>query len=222
MCGRYSQTYKLKELMSRFLIDETGIHFNPRFNITPSQELPVVIYDQGKRSLELFRWGLIPSWAKEISIGQKLINARGESLMEKPSFKRLVERRRLLALGSSFFEWKKEEGRKGKTPYLFQLKSKKPFGFAGLWDHWKDPEGKEIRSFTIITTEANELVQNIHERMPVILQEKDEERWLDPENNFYELLPLLSPYPAGEMEAFPVSRVVNSPKNDLPECLQPV
>lgn len=222
MCGRFSQTQNLNQLMTRFLIEDAVLDLKPRYNIAPSQDVSVVISHSGKRSLNLFHWGLIPSWAKERSIGNKMINARAETLKEKPSFKRLIQKKRLLIPADGFYEWQKDATGKTKTPFFIGLKSKELFGFAGLWDAWKSPEGEEVRTFTIITTDANEVLRPIHGRMPVILKKEDEEAWLDPESMLEKVLGFLAPYPEAEMAAYPVSKLVNSPKNDSPECVTPI
>ncbi len=163
-------------------------------------------------------WGLIPSWAKDPSIGNKMINARAETLLEKPSFKRLVGKRRCLVLTDGFYEWRKEGKR--KVPMRMLLKTRELFAFAGLWDRWKKPDGNEFQSFTIITIDANDLLRPIHDRMPVILGRDGEEKWLNPDlKDPSELLPLLKPYPSELMEAYDVSPLVNSPRNDRPECI---
>jgi putative SOS response-associated peptidase YedK len=167
----------------------------------------------------MMQWGLIPSWAKDPSIGNKMINARAETLTEKPSFKRLIGKRRCLVVADGFYEWAKQ-GR-GKMPMRFVLKSGEPFAFAGLWDRWKKPDGGPLDSFTIITTQANDLLKPIHDRMPVILGEGDEEIWLDPKvADSIRLVSVLKPFSPELMEGYFVSRLVNSPRNDLPECIR--
>jgi putative SOS response-associated peptidase YedK len=166
---------------------------------------------------------LIPSWAKDPEIGSRLINARSETLAEKPSFRSAFRRRRCLILADGFYEWKTIPGEKSKLPMFIHLKNGKVFAFAGLWEIWSAPDGSEIRSCTIITTQPNEMMQSIHNRMPVILPINAYKDWLDPEERTPESLSQwLAPYPAGEMEAYPVSKLVNSPQNDVPECIQPM
>ena len=170
----------------------------------------------------MMRWGLVPFWAKEASIGYKMINAKSETLAEKPSFRKPFKEKRCLVLADGFYEWEKTD-KKNKVPYRFVLKNRQPFAFAGLWDVWKTPEGDTLLSFTIITTRANELMERIHDRMPVILNEKDEAKWLDPEfKDTDKLSSLLQPYPSEQMVAYKVSTIVNSPKNDTPSCIEPV
>jgi putative SOS response-associated peptidase YedK len=203
-------------------VDPQGVLLQPRYNIAPSQNHPVVIINQDQRELTMMRWGLIPPWAKDISIGYRMINARAETVAEKASFKKPFKDKRCLVLADGFYEWKKTD-KKNKIPYYFMLKSKQPFAFAGLWEQWKNPEGEKILSFTIITTKANELMEPIHDRMPVILKENVETQWLDPENKDTDkLLSLLQPYPGGLMLAYRVSPIVNAPKNDTPECIEPI
>src|SRR3990172_2064564 len=176
------------------------------------------------KSLGFYRpnWGLVPFWAKEPSIGYKMINAKSETLSEKPSFRKPFKEKRCLVLADGFYEWEKTD-KKNKVPYRFVLKNRQPFAFAGLWDVWKTPEGDTLLSFTIITTRANELMERIHDRMPVILNEKDEAKWLDPEfKDTDKLSSLLQPYPSEQMVAYKVSTIVNSPKNDTPSCIEPV
>lgn len=170
----------------------------------------------------MMRWGLVPFWAKEASIGYKMINAKSETLTEKPSFRKPFKEKRCLVLADGFYEWGKTD-KKNKVPYRLVLKNRQPFAFAGLWDIWKTPEGDKLLSFTIITTSANELMESIHDRMPVILHEKDEAKWLDPEfKDTEKLSSLLQPYPSELMEAYKVSTIVNSPKNDTLACIEPV
>jgi putative SOS response-associated peptidase YedK len=188
-----------------------------------------VVANDGQNKIDFFVWGLIPSWAKDPAIGAKMINARAETLAEKPSFKTAYKRRRCLVLTDGFFEWRVAHPSKGgsrggvKTPMYIQLKSQEPFAFAGLWESWRSGEGDHILSCAIITTQPNELMAPIHNRMPVILPRQAYSQWLDPaEQSAGQLQHLLVPYPAEEMTAYPVSKLVNSPKNDLPDCIQPI
>lgn len=226
MCGRYTQTKSLKELAARFGTKVPDLKFTARYNVAPSQLAPVVINDNGRR-LDLYKWGLIPVWAKEAAIGYKMINARGETITEKPSYKRPFQKQRCLVLADSFFEWQAVPGVKTKTPMRILLKSHELFAMAGLWDHWKDPEGTDVRSFSIITVGPNKLMKRaegpmIHERMPCILNQSDEDRWLDPTAPIEQLQDILRPYPEKFMEAYPISTLVNSPQNDLAACIEPV
>lgn len=212
----------MKKLAERFGFEPLSTEFHPRYNIAPGQEVPVVRRSSPK-ILEFMHWGLIPSWAKDKKIGYKMINARAESLLEKPSFKRPFQRRRCLVPTDGFYEWKKNEGKEGKIPYRITMKNRELFAFAGLWDIWRDPEGSELHSFTIITTEANELLKPIHNRMPVILRPEAEEAWLDIEGmEIASLQKLLKPYASKELLAYPVGKLVNSPRNDSPQCIQEV
>lgn len=218
MCGRYSETHPIEKLQERFKAKSFPEDFRPRYNISPTQQVPVIV-DHGERSIQLYRWGLIPSWAKDPSIGYKMINARGETVHEKPSFRRPFQKSRCLVASDGFYEWKKEG--KSKTPYRITLKSREPFAFAGVWDTWTDPEGKEVKSFSIVTTSASDLLKPIHDRMPVILKPEDEEIWLDPDAKVDQLLKLIGPYPEAEMEAYSVSSIVNSARNETPDCIVP-
>ncbi len=220
MCGRFSLTVGDRDIEDEFKV-KIGFDVRPRYNIAPTQEVLVLLHDGTERRLETFRWGLIPHWAQDPKIGNKLINARAETIFEKPSFRSAAKERRCLILADGFFEWAKTE--KGKIPMHIRLKSGKPFGFAGLWESWQSPEGEEVKSCAIVTTEPNELMMTIHNRMPVIVQKKLEELWLNPElKKRSELMEVLKPYPPEEMEAFPVSKLVNSPTNDRPECVTPL
>jgi len=194
--------------------------YRPRYNIAPAQEVWVLV-DDGTRRIETFRWGLVPSWAKDPKIGNKLINARAETLFEKPSFRAAVKQRRCLVLADGFYEWRKSD--KGKIPLYIRLRSKRPFGFAGLWESWTSPDGEALKTCAIITTQANELMKPIHERMPVIVPQEQRDLWLNSKiQNETELASVLQPYPSEEMETYEVSRLVNSPANDQPECVQPM
>jgi putative SOS response-associated peptidase YedK len=221
MCGRYTQTLDLHTLKARFGFSAGPVTLPPRYNIAPTQNAPIVIEDQGRR-LDLFRWGLIPSWAKDPAIGHKMINARAETVMEKPSYKRPFQRTRCLVVADSFYEWRKEPGGKGKVPMRILLRSHQPFAMAGLWDRWLDPAGKEIRSFTVITTSAAGVLQPIHDRMPVILPQEAEDQWLDPKADPEKLRALLVPSADNLIDAYEVSPLVNSPTHDVPACVQKV
>jgi putative SOS response-associated peptidase YedK len=219
MCNRYSQTNpNLEEVLERFDARSSLPELKPRYNISPTQDAPVVVKEES-RSLELFRWGLIPSWSKEMKTAYKMMNARAETLLGSRIFKRLLEKKRCLVIADGFYEWKKEG--EDKIPMRIFLKSKKPFAFAGLWDRWKSPEEKEIRSFTIVTTGPNDFMAPIHHRMPVILKQDFEAAWLDPSLPVPEAMEMLTPYPDAEMDAYVVSKMVNSPKNDRPEVILP-
>jgi len=241
MCGRYTLTADLKKVADRFgapmPTEDWATCLPPKYNIAPTQAV-IVVGDDGKRYLKPMQWGLIPSWAKDASIGNRMINARVETLAEKPAFRAALKKRRCIIPADGFYEWPtiaklRQHPRpsglltmafpmtadkiagKMKQPVRIVLKSREPFGFAGLWEHWKSPDGEEILSCTIITTEANELLKALHERMPVILTRDDEAAWLDPKTQDPEkLLPLLKQYPAEELEFYPVSRDVNSPVVD--------
>jgi putative SOS response-associated peptidase YedK len=222
MCGRFTLTADPNELREAFPWLNIPEAPAPRYNVAPSQPVAVIPND-GRNQLDYFIWGLIPSWAKDASIGNRMINARAETLTEKPSFRAAFRRRRCLIPANGFFEWKQDVGGKTKTPLYIRLKSGQPFALAGLWERWDSKDGSTIFSCTIITTQPNELLQSIHNRMPVILPPHTYTHWLDPgEPNLSDLAGLLQPYPAEEMTAYPVSRLVNSPANDLPACIEPV
>ncbi|HVP07068.1 MAG TPA: SOS response-associated peptidase [Candidatus Acidoferrum sp.] len=222
MCGRYTLATQLELLEPRFGVDAGSAQHIPRYNIAPGQMVPVVTAENG-RMLSMMRWGLVPSWAKDESVGYRMINARAETVAEKPSFRKALESRRCLVPADGFFEWRKELGGSVKTPVRFVLKDRSLFAFAGLWERWKQPDGKDLLTYTIITTGANELVRPIHDRMPVILGRSDEGRWLDVSTGKGKgPVDLLAPFPASEMEVYEVSTAVNSPRNDVPACIEPV
>jgi putative SOS response-associated peptidase YedK len=214
MCGRFSIA-ELKGIKERFQIEPPNL--KPNYNVAPSQDVPVIL-NKGSNHLALFRWGLIPYWAKDPSIGHKMINARAETVDEKPSFKTCLQRKRCLVVADGFYEWKKEGTT--KRPHRITLKNQELFGFAGLWDTWKSPTGEIVNSCSIITTTPNEVMEPIHNRMPVILPREVEQVWLDQsiiDSTF--LKSLLMRYSADLMIAYGVSTLVNSPKNNGPECL---
>lgn len=220
MCGRFSRKSTLQAIIDEFEIEEVNGTVEPGYNVAPGQEIAVILKDE-TRKLGLLKWGLIPSWSKDPAIGNRMINARAETLAEKPSFKHPLRRKRCLIVADGFFEWKKEGTQ--KIPMYIFLKDQKPFVFAGLWDTWTSPEGKKISTCTIITTEPNEFMKKIHNRMPVILPKERIEDWLDRSiENEHQVLPLLQPYPEKEMDAYEVSRFVNSPTNNSPACVEKV
>ncbi|RFU71420.1 SOS response-associated peptidase [Peribacillus saganii] len=218
MCGRYNLFSDLTKLYERFELAELAdVDFAARYNIAPSQEVIAVVRGSKGNKGGFLKWGLVPSWASDPKIGYKMINARAETLGEKASFKRLLSRRRCLIPADGFYEWKQIE--KLKQPFHIRLKSGEPFAFAGLWDRWEQ-EGQTIHSCTIITTEANVLMKEIHDRMPVILTREAEKEWLNSENtDGQSIKQLLVPYNPEKMEAYPVSPLVNSPKNEGKEIL---
>ena len=221
MCGRFSLWVQFGDLLKAFPDFEFPEALPPRYNIAPTQQVAVVPND-GEKEVRFFHWGLIPFWAKDAKIGSRMINARAESLAEKPTFRVPYRKRRCLILADGFYEWYKEPGSRFKTPMYIRLASGDPFAFAGLWDVWR-PDENPVYSCTIITTEPNELVGSIHNRMPAILPRTAYDRWLEPEEQEPATLQeLLAPYPGDEMIAYPVSRSVNSPGNDTPDCIVPV
>ena len=221
MCGRFTLTVDPAELQDTFTNYDFPAQFAPRFNIAPAQPV-LAIPNNGQNRADFFIWGLIPSWAKDPSIGNRLINARGETLAEKPSFRGSYKYKRCLVLADGFYEWKSQPGTKVKVPHFIHMKDRKPFALAGLWDEWHSPDGSQIRSCTIVTTEPNDLMAAIHNRMPVILPPEAYAQWIDPAVRTPESLGgLIKPYPAEKMAAYPVSTLVNSPKNDRAECVVP-
>ncbi len=217
MCGRFSLTTDEEILNERFELAGGSAPYRARYNCAPTQMLGVITGEAPHR-LSYFRWGLIPAWAKDLSVGNKLINARGETLGSKPSFRQAYFRRRCLVPADGFYEWKTKP--EGKLPYRITLRSHEPFAMAGIWEAWKNSGGVLIFSFAIITTAANALMRAIHDRMPVILKREDEKKWL--ENNDPALLDsLLSPYDADTMMAYEITKLVNSPANDNPQILYP-
>lgn len=218
MCGRFTLISDVNNIARVFNV-APSLRAAPRYNVAPTQDIMAVMRN-GESHLEWLRWGLIPTWAKEESIGSRMINARAETLAEKPSFKRLLTSRRCLIVADGFYEWKAESGTKSKTPMYITLKNEEPFAFAGLWDSWKSPDGPVLRTCTIVTTEPNALMASIHNRMPVILSPEARDIWLDPNLHDAPMLQsLLSAYPTDEMQARPVSKLVNNPRYDNAEVL---
>src|SRR4030095_518229 len=223
MCGRFTATFEFSDIRVRWNLDSDLPKYIPRFNIAPetSPNIPVIIRHRGGNECRLMQWGVLPHLAADLSIGNRMIKARAETLTELPSFKSLVTRCRCIIPADGFYEWRKEGKR--KVPMWAYLKTKEPFAIAGLWDVWRKPDGKKVESFTIITTEPNELIEPIHNRMPVILRPEDEEQWLDASRTpFAKARLLLKPLPADLMDAHDISPIVNSAKYDGPECIQRV
>ncbi len=216
MCGRYSLTVSAEKLVNQFkaILPDEG--FLPKYNAAPSQKLPIIT-DSEPGKIQLYRWGLIPHWAKDISIGNKLINARAETINEKPSFRNAFRKQRCLVLADGYYEWQKTDT--GKIPYRIILKNEEPFAIAGIWESWHDEADNEIRSFSIITTEANPSLTDIHNRMPVILNPDDTGKWLDKKLSQDEALLLLQPLADEMVKAYRVSTMVNTPFNDSPELI---
>jgi putative SOS response-associated peptidase YedK len=247
MCGRFTLAQSAEAIARQFhLVDLPPVE--PHYNIAPTQPAPVVRLEARAqaRQFDYLYWGLIPSWAKDIKMGAKLINARSETVAEKPAFRAAVKRRRCLILADGFYEWQRTG--KTKQPYYFYLPvpallnpdltsaissnpqptqggetNRQLFALAGLWEHWQDADGNEVESCTILTTAANALLATMHDRMPVILHSEDYDRWLDPTIQSVESLrSLFDPYPAEEMDCYPVSSSVNTARFDTPDCIQPI
>ena len=220
MCGRYSLIADLGELARQFEFDGDWLTFESAYNIAPTQEVLTVVGGESRRG-GFMRWGLIPHWAKNASIGSRMINARAETVAEKPAFRDALRRRRCLVLADGFYEWQRTGG--ARRPMRVVMRSGEPFAFAGLWSVWRDPEGNAVPSCTIITTAANDLLRPIHDRMPVVLPKDLEELWLDLSvEDASTLTSIMAPYPAGALEAYEVSSLVNSFANDGPEVAAPV
>ncbi len=222
MCGRFTLISPGEVLAEFFeLVDAPTV--SPRYNIAPTQAVGVVRRDRDIRRFDLMHWGLIPSWAKDPTVGNRMINARSETAATKPSFRSAVKYRRCLLPTDGFYEWKAIAGQKRKQPYYIRMADDRPFAFAGLWENWQGPDGVVIDSCTILTTEPNEMMANIHNRMPVILGPKDFAQWLDPSVQAADVIrPLFRSFAPGRMKAFPVNTTVNRPSNDTAACIEPL
>ncbi len=223
MCGRYTLRHQPQEITERFDVDSTAEFDDvtePRYNIAPTQMVPIIRQTEAREMVGC-KWGLIPFWAKDPAIGNKLINAKSETLAEKPSFKQALAKRRCLIPADGFYEWQKK-GKAPSQPLYIRRQDDGLFAFAGLWEEWKAPDGKRIQSFTIITTEPNKLIAQFHHRMAVILKPEEEAFWLNMKNKPADVLPLLRPYDGGDLEAFPVSRAVNSPSVNNASLIEPL
>jgi putative SOS response-associated peptidase YedK len=222
MCGRFALYSDLFTLAKRFETDAPP-ELRPRYNVAPSQNIPIVREEGEKRRIALARWGLVPHWAKDVKIGYSMINARAETVASKPAFRTAFRHRRCLIPADGFYEWQAIPGSKIKQPWFIVLGDREPMAFAGLLEQWRSPEGEELESCSIIVTDANEIMRPIHERMPAILAPGDWDAWLEPENKDAQTLQnLLKPYPPEDMVAWPVSTKVNSPRNDSVECVEAV
>ena len=219
MCGRFVLIADPNVIQQEFNL--TGVpDVTPRYNIAPTQTLPVIT-NENPRELSFLRWGLVPSWAKDDTAGAKMINARAETVAEKPAFRSAFRRRRCLVPASGFYEWQARDD--GKAPMFIHLKDREIFAFAGLWEVWQMPTGEPLRTFTILTTDANDFVSSIHNRMPVILRREDYASWLQPDEVPAEALqPLLKPFDPAAMAAHEVSKAVNRATFDAPECIVPL
>jgi putative SOS response-associated peptidase YedK len=215
MCGRFTQHHTPEEVAVRFNVKSLDYLFDPRYNIAPTQPVAAVVAQgaQSERRLVNLQWGLVPYWSKDPSIGSRMINAKAETLAEKPSFKQALARRRCLIPADGFYEWQKR-GKNPSQPLYIRRRDGGLFAFAGLWEEWTSPDGGKLQTCTIITVEPNELIANVHHRMAAILQPDDEAVWLDPRRKPDEATELLRPYPSEDLEMYPVSRAVNSPMID--------
>ena len=227
MCGRYVSVSSPTILAERFHVEEVRAGAtDANYNVTPRAEVPVVAERAGRRVLDLVRWGLVPSWAKDLSVGDRMINARADRLATSNAYKRPFERRRCIIAADGFYEWQAVTGKKQKQPWFIRRRDGEPIAFAGLWEIWHDrslgDDAPRVRTCTIITTEPNDLMRPIHDRMPVILPETAWDTWLDTENHDVQTLrQLLVPAPSEELEVWPISMLVNKPANNGPELLEP-
>jgi putative SOS response-associated peptidase YedK len=235
MCGRYSFTLPPDAIRELFRV-MTGLNLQPRYNIAPTQQAPVIGLDEeGARALKMYRWGLIPRWSKALPTGAPminapLINARAESIAEKPAFRDAFRKRRCLVPADGFYEWPKDKASKDRRPWRIFAADRPAFAFAGIWEAWRNPQGGPegggagdiLRSFAIVTTDANARIAGTHDRMPVILRREDEDAWLAPETALERLLGMLAPYPAELTELYRVDSRVNSVRNDDPDCIKPL
>ncbi len=223
MCGRFTLRTSMSVIAKQFG-PANELPLRARYNVAPTQSVPVVRIDEGQRRLTTMHWGLIPSWAKDAKIGYSTINARADTIATKPAFRAAFKKRRCLVVADGYYEWFKQG--KAKKPVLYEVDGGAPFAFAGLWEQWWGPDNKDgppLESCTVVTTDANELASQVHNRMPVILGESDYETWLDPANQDAEnLQQLLAPFSADRMTARPVNPIVNNARNEGPECVSPV
>lgn len=220
MCGRFTLYHSTQQVVNRFGVEEVIFEISPRYNIAPSQQVAAIVNLNGHRVLTSFKWGLVPSWAKDPAVGNRMINARGETLAEKPSFKAALLRRRCIVPADGFYEWIGTSGK--RQPVYVHRPAGELFALAGLWEEWSDPTtGIPLKTCTIITVPPNKFVARLHHRMAAILAPEDELRWLKNHDDINELLAMLKPY-TGKLESYEVSSSVNSPLYDKPECISPL
>lgn len=219
MCGRYTLASPESWIREEFGVTELPADYRPRYNIAPTQPVLALVLEDGRLRARRFRWGLIPLWAKDPAIGKRMVNARAETLPETPAFRHAFERRRSLIVADGFYEWQKVGG--VRVPMRVRPASGGPIALAGLWERWQPPGGEPVVSCTIVTTEASDFMRPIHDRMPVLLPRGAREQWLDPAASRAELASLLRPYAGDDLVAYAVSPLVNTPGNDLPECIAP-
>jgi putative SOS response-associated peptidase YedK len=220
MCGRSSLHDAPVSVLERFSLPPVVPGFTPRYNIAPSQDqLTIFADDRGHPQLKPLRWGLVPSWAKDRSIGARMINARSDTLATKDSWEFLLRKRRCLILADGYYEWTSTD--KSRTPMFFHLSGHRPFALAGIWDRWQSSEDS-VETCAVITTDANALAAKVHHRMPVILSLDKAEEWLDDATRTRRAVELMAPYSEADLECYEVSRYVNTPANDSPECIKPV
>lgn len=218
MCGRYSLRVEMEELLSYYGLIQSSYVYTPRYNIAPGQLITALIDSNGARRIGPLRWGLVPEWASDERIGNKMINARAETLSEKPAFRQSFSRRRCIIPADGYYDWKKDT----KQPYRITMNNQSIFSLAALYDTWISPDGSKLHTCTIITTESNDILSTIHDRMPVILPKEHHDIWLDRATDITLLQPLLIPFPNEQMATYPVSPMVGNVKNDVPACIDPL
>ena len=220
MCGRYTITVTVEELMARFMAEDATVPCHrPRYNVAPMQMVPAVIHDGTRNRLGMLKWGLVPPWAEDERIGARMINARAETLEERPAFRQAFRRKRCILPADGFYEWKRDGKR--KRPLRIVLRDGGVFGMAGLYETWTGPDGRKVHTCAVVTTAPNRLMADIHDRMPVILRREDEALWLDRNvQDLERLRPLLQPYPAEEMEAYEVDPRVGNVAFDDPGLIR--
>lgn len=221
MCGRFSLGVSTDGLVDQFDIVEGSLDWAPRYNIAPTQDVAAIVAGERGPRIGTLRWGLVPFWADDPAIGNRLINARAESVADKPAFRDAFLARRCLVLADGFYEWQRAGDGNAKVPVYIRLPDARPFAFAGLWDRWRGPSDERLHTCAIITTAAAPSIRAIHDRMPAILDREEARQWIRSDTPRETLLSMLRPYP-GAMSAYPVSTIVNSPDNDSPDCVVPV
>lgn len=222
MCGRFTITCSLHTMVERFAVQQVAYEHQPRYNMAPTQAAPVVIMDGGRRSMLAMQWGLVPSWARDHTIGARMINARVETVAEKPAYRTPFRRRRCLVPADGFYEWQKRNGSTSKQPYRFVISNGSPFAFAGLYEQWEGADASFLLTFTILTTEANAVVAPVHARMPLILSPAVEAQWLDPKVQDPQAVHALLSEPGPQLQGYPVSSAVGNSRNDDPSLVDSI